>query len=72
MRVEIEIDEDTAACLWDNHTWDGRDDATIEEVVKRIVEREASLYRVTFPQSVSRTIERFREAFAETIRKENA
>jgi hypothetical protein len=59
MKIEIEITEETAACLWANN-WrlDDRDVATI---IKDIAEEEARAYSRSFPSAVAADVAAFRE-----------
>lgn len=59
MKIEIEIDEETAALVWANRTWEGREKYTMAEIVKDLAEEEAAKYRNTFPKAVARVVREY-------------
>lgn len=64
MKIEIEISEETAACLWADE-WGEKTGQPIAFYVKNIVEVQANEYRKMFPNDVASAVERFRGANAE-------
>lgn len=62
MKIEIEISEETAALVWANRTWEGREKYTMSEIVKDLAEEEAAKYRSTFPKAVARVVREFAKA----------
>lgn len=62
MKITIELDEETAACLWADQTWHGKTPKPMAEVLKDVAEEAASKFRNAFPGAVARTVEQFREA----------
>ena len=61
MKVEIEITEEDAACIWANTTWDGKTPKTIEEILASKAKVAADRYRLAFgPQAVVQALEGYR------------
>ena len=63
MKIEIEISEETAACIWANE-WGEKTGQSIAFYVKNLVELEAYQYRKMFPNDVAAAVLRFRGANA--------
>lgn len=63
MKIEIEISEETAACIWANE-WGEKTGQSVAFYVKNIVELEADQYRKMFPNDVAAAVLRFRGANA--------
>lgn len=61
MQITIEIDEETAACIWANRTWEGRQPIPLAEIVKDLAEDEAANYKRHFAAAVPRVVKAFRE-----------
>ena len=73
MKIEIEISEETAACIWANE-WGEKTGQSVAFYVKNLVESEADQYRKMFPNDVAAAVLRFRGAnvkCAPTARKES-
>lgn len=62
MKIEIELDEETAACLWANRTWHGKAPLLMAQIVKDVAEEEAHKFKTNFPKAIARTVEDFRAA----------
>lgn len=60
MKLEIEIPEEDAACVWSNQ-WGEKKDLNLVELVQGLVATEATRYRQAFPDAVTRALEDFRK-----------
>lgn len=60
MKIEIEIDEETAAHLFANN-WGERGGQNVTEIIADIVADKAAEHRNHFPNSTERALEDFRE-----------
>jgi hypothetical protein len=63
MKIEIEISEETAACLWADE-WGEKTGQSVAFYVKNLVESQADQYRRMFPNEVAAAVLRFRVANA--------
>ena len=61
MKIEIEISEETAACIWADE-WGEKTGQSVAFYLKNLVESQADQYRKMFPNDVATAVERFREA----------
>jgi len=61
MKIEIEISEETAACIWANK-WGEETGQSVAFYVKNLVESAADQYRRMFPNDVDSAVQRFRGA----------
>ena len=59
MKIEIEISEETAACIWANELGE-KTGLSVAFYVKNLVESEADQYRKMFPDDVAAAVLRFR------------
>lgn len=60
MKIEIEISEEDAACLWADHNPTRSGAYSLQNIVTGIVLSEARKYRSAFPRAVPRAVEDFR------------
>jgi uncharacterized protein YjaZ len=51
MKIEIELDERNAACAWANQTIWGKYPKTMQEIISHLMAKEASEYRMAFPEN---------------------
>jgi hypothetical protein len=65
MKIEIEISEETAACLWADE-WGEKTGHSVAFYVKNLVEFQADQYRRMFPNDVAAAVLRFRGANAKS------
>ena len=61
MKIEIEISEEIAACLWDNNSGT-RNRPSVKEVARRLLVDEADNFRRTFPDRIETAVARYRDA----------
>jgi hypothetical protein len=61
VKIEIEISEETAACLWADE-WGEKTGQSVAFYVKNLVEYQADQYRRMFPNDVAAAVLRFRGA----------
>ena len=64
MKIEIEITEEEAACIWTNN-WGEKNGRSVQDIVQDLVKIEANDFRRSFPNSVESSISLFRQANAE-------
>ena len=64
MKIEIDIDDETAACLWANGTWWGKTDKTVETIVTELICDESNKFRRAFPGAIARSVENFERMLA--------
>ncbi len=70
MKIEIEIGEVQAACLWANATWWGRYHQPLEQIVSGLVTTEADRYLTASreltisPEARQNLVKGYREAMA--------
>ena len=67
MKIEIEITEEDAACIWTNN-WGEKNGRSVKDIVQDLVIIKANDYRRNFPNSVSDAVRMFSEANAEQSR----
>lgn len=60
MKIEIEISEDDAACLWANATWAGRTPHTVRDILTAKAAEMAEEFRSAFPHEATRAVDAFR------------
>lgn len=70
IKIEIQIDEETAACIWADHTVHGRWPRSLPEIVKDVVESSAIKFKQAFPGAVPSTVKLFRAAHAAVAQPE--
>lgn len=61
MKIEIEITEEDAACIWTNN-WGEKNGRSVTDIVRELVTIEANDYRRNFPNSVESAVDLFRKA----------
>jgi hypothetical protein len=66
VRVEIEISEKTAACVWSN-AWGRETTGDLRAIAERLLESEAWLFARRFPKSVDDAVREFRMAFPDAV-----
>ena len=71
MKIEIEISEEDAACIWADN-WGEKTGESLEEIVRQVLVCEANGFRLNFPESVKKAAEQFREANVNWALKEVA
>ena len=63
MKIEIEITEEEAACIWTNN-WGEKNGRSVQDIVQDLVKMEANYFCRNFPNSVESSISLFRQANA--------
>jgi hypothetical protein len=61
MKIEIEITEEDAACIWTNN-WGEKNGRSVKDIVQELVTIEANDFRRNFPHSVESVVGLFRQA----------
>ena len=61
MKIEIEITEEEAACLWSNN-WGEKTNRPVADIVRDLVQIEVNEFRRHFPNSIPESVQLFRKA----------
>jgi hypothetical protein len=61
MKIEIELTEEDAACIWTNN-WGEKNRRSVKDIVQELVTIEANDFRRNFPTSVESAVRMFHKA----------
>lgn len=64
MKIEIEITDEDAACIWTNN-WGEKDGKSVKAIIQDLIAFEANDFRRKFPNSVSDAVRMFSKAHAD-------
>jgi len=56
MKIEIEISDETAACIWADNTWEGKYPRDLSDIIASLAIFEAGKYKREFPTSIPRVL----------------
>lgn len=61
MKIEIELTEEAAACIWSNN-WGEKNNRPVQQIVQELAASEADDFRINYPNSIKSAVEAFRKA----------